>query len=181
MCVNPAKSWRDDESGAATIIIVVGVIVILIVLGLTAATALKWSAGPGPVTTERHVGSLSAPTPFPATVSAPTNVTYHVTKVKESRPSGAGSAYPATPISTSDVEDALITFTLAVGNATFDDGSTIKQVETGADGKATVSIIAATDGVDTLRFAMTIGKGIFSNGVTVGDPIEEVFEVVRSP
>lgn len=136
---------------------------------------------PPPVTIQVWEGSVTSPASFPTVLdpgNAPLSVTYHVKTRQETRPSGAGMAYPPTNVTRwQPVSGADVTFRLSSGNATFADESTRKTVTPDGPGDATVELQNTTDGSDGLNFSYTISLGMLSGSRTVNDPAVQTFEV----
>jgi hypothetical protein len=133
---------------------VIGVAAIIAVFLIVAR---QKSQTPAPVTSKVYEGSVTAPRPFPTKLDHNVRVTYKVTSKKVTVPYGAEPGSPPTsqtnPVS---VENAVVVFTLAKGNATFSDNSTSKSVATDSNGEASVTIKPARDGGDTLTFEINI-------------------------
>ena len=147
---------RRGQEGAA-LLILIGV---AFLIAAAVILVLFMQAGPGPVTFTVYNGSITTPKPFPTSIDNNVSVTYKVTTNEVTVPYGAGPGFPPTsstnPVA---VDDAVVTFSLANGDATFSDGSTSKSVNTDSNGVASVTITPAKDGDDTLTFVMKITTG----------------------
>ena len=169
--------FRRGQEGAATLLILIGIVFILAAVLII---GLQMSAAPGPVTFTVYDGSITAPQPFPTYLDNNVSVRYKVTTKEITVPYGAGPGFPPTsqtnPVA---VEDAVVVFSLANGDATFSDGSTSKSVTTGSNGVASVIITPAQDGDDTLTFVMKITTGRLWNKKThtIPDTDSYQFEV----
>jgi hypothetical protein len=164
-----ARINRRERHGAATLWIIVGVAALI-----AGAIILIFSLGspPKPVTGAAYSGSVSSPATFPTVVDSAITVTYYVKTRNETRPSGAGAGFPPTTASPWVNADSVdVTFILADDDATFDDGTIRKTVETDSAGNATVTIKPNRDGDDTLSFQISI------SGQTQNDSTTFDFEV----
>ena len=165
MARTAARTARSRRKGGAILWVLVGI-------GLLVAALIIWAfslkSGPPPVTTAAYQGSMTVPAPFPSLVDKNVSVQYAVQTRNETRPSGAGPAFPpslATPwVAAGGV---TVTFTLSTGDAKFSNGSTQMTATSGSNGVATVTLGPAADGVDTLRFAITVGKSSAPDAVVV--------------
>jgi len=159
--IRPAAGirFRRHQEGSALVVILVIVLVVLVVV----VGALFAGTGPGPVQFIVYDGSVTAPASFPTILddNTPTvSVTYAVTTKRITVPYGAGPGFPpSSQTAPVPVENAVVVFTLANGDATFADGSTSKSVTTLPGGVANVTIKRARDGDDTLTFVMKITTG----------------------
>lgn len=144
------------EAGGAMLYVVIGIAFVIAAFAIWMFSLDK--AAPN-VTTQAYQGSMSSPSPFPTTVAGNMTVSYTVQTRKETRPSGAGPAFP--PINTtswSPASGVTVTFTLANANAKFSNGGTTITAATDASGVAKATLGPAADGTDTLSFAITVGS-----------------------
>lgn len=161
------------------LILVAGAFVIAAIFIL----AMFASQPPGPVTFTVYSGSVTTPQPFPPLVDQNVGVTYTVTVHEVTVPYGGGPGLtPTSKTPKVAVEDAVVVFTLAIGDASFADGSTTKSVTTGTSGLANVTIVPVKDyGDDTLSFVMKITTGSlwWKKTHTIPDTTTVQFEVEK--
>jgi hypothetical protein len=165
------------QIGAAYLLIIIAV---ALVLAAFLVVGLQLNAGPaGPVTFTVYSGSMTAPQPMPL-VDQSVGVTYKVTTHTVTVPYGGGPGFPPTAQTPKvALKDAVVAFSLANGDATFADGSTVKSITTGANGLANVAIVPSQDGDDTLSFVMSITTGSlwWKKTHTIPDSVAVQFEV----
>ncbi len=146
--------FRRGQEGVAVLWVVIGVAAIIAAFLIV---TLQKSQTPAPVTSKVYDGSVTAPRPFPTKLDNNIRVTYKVTTKEVTVPYGAEPGSPPTsqtnPV---PVENAVVVFKLAKGDATFSDNSTSKSVATGSNGEASVTIKPAQDGGDTLTFEINV-------------------------
>ncbi len=170
--------FRRGQEGVAILWVVIGVAAII--AAFLIVTRQK-SQTPAPVTSKVYDGTVTAPQPFPTKLDNNVRVTYKVTSKKVTVPYGAGPGSPPTSqTNPAPVENAVVVFKLAKGDATFSDNSTSKSVATGSNGEASVTIKPAQDGGDTLTFEInvTTATSVFTKKIhTIPDTDSFQFEV----
>jgi hypothetical protein len=142
-------SQRRSERGAAVIVIILIAFLGLVLLGALFAAYAYLSSHAGQSTSSVHEvsGSLTSPSPFPATVSSPVTLTYTVTG-RDGQQTGAGPAvFAGAP---KPEPNAQVTFILSDGDASVG-GQQKVTVVTNAAGIATAVLAPVKTGSDTLR------------------------------
>ncbi|MCP4364756.1 MAG: hypothetical protein GY800_05595 [Planctomycetes bacterium] len=153
-CQESVVVCRRGQEGVAVLWVVIGVAAIIAAFLIV---TLQKSQTPAPVTSKVYDGSITAPQPFPTKLDNNVRVTYKVTTKEVTVPYGAGpGSSPTSQTNPVPVENAVVVFKLAKGDATFSDNSTSKSVTTGSNGVASVTIKPAQDGGDTLTFEIEV-------------------------
>ena len=152
---------------------------ILAGVAVTLAAILIWAlnldGAPPDTVTEFYTSQVQTGPPAALNSAAP--VAYKVIFRRETRPSGAGAAFPPKTVVDKPAAGLSVTFVLGNGFAVFADGTTKTVVKTDANGLATVSVVPKTSGADNLTFQITFKHPVTGRMTTETDTDVAVFEV----